>query len=347
MSVAGILEELARSVRISPVTEAACVDRRAALTVSRWLEGGMNASMEYMARNRDLRRDPTLEGRLLDGGVRSLACVAVPFGPAPAGAPAEGSVAAYAWGEDYHDVIRRRLTPLAGALRDLYGGQWRVCVDSAPVAERYWAVRSGLARMTRSGSVSVEGMGTRLFLAEIMTDLPAARWRGEVAPFAVTPHAPEDMYEPACRGCTRCTDCCPGGAIRHIPWEEGTMPAPLIDSRRCLSYLTIEHRGEWDDPVSLDVLATPAGRRTLFGCDICLRVCPLNTPAPGDVGKNGGEPLRIWPELSPRAALMSLTPGRAAAMTPGEFSALTRGSAIRRAGLAGLVRNALNILKNR
>lgn len=95
-------------------------------------------------------------------------------------------VASYAYGEDYHDVIRRRLSPPVERLRNTYGGEWRICVDSAPLAERYWALRSGIGRLGRNGSVIVDNFGSYIFLAEVMTTLPVA---------------PDEPTEALCAGC--------------------------------------------------------------------------------------------------------------------------------------------------
>ncbi len=300
-----------------------------------WLATGMNAGMAYIANHMPLRRDPAL---VLEGA-RSVVAMAFPYPEGVDYAPGEARVAAYAQGDDYHDVLREALAPDISALTGLLGGAWRLCIDSAPVRERYWAVRSGLGRRTRSGNVAVKGMGTRCFLAILLTDVPPevlrpaleTLWGDSLLPD--TP--PADMAEalhPACHDCHRCERACPGKALH----------AGTVDARRCVSYLTIEHRGEWTSDEACGVMSAPGARNCLFGCDICVRVCPLNMAATAERGPLSATAVPL-DRFQPREEIARLTRGKAASMTQEEFSSTFKGSPVKRAKLAGLRRNALGL----
>lgn len=260
---------------------------------TRWLAEGNHAEMEYLARHPELRQRP--EG-LLPGAHTIISCAISYHSPVtqPAGVP---RIAEYALGDDYHDVLRRRLEQVAAFIRDTWGGETRVCIDTAPLHERYRALRSGVGIRGLNGLIIVPGVGSRCFLGEILT----------------TVHFPPSQpLTGDCGNCGRCLRACPGRAIKG----DGT-----IDCRRCLSYLTIEHRGELPEGLQL------GGR--LYGCDTCQDVCPHNLRA---------LPTRVA-ELAMRPAYATLTHESIAALTPEEYATLFRHSAIKRAKLAGLLRN--------
>lgn len=304
-----------------------------------WISQGFHAGMSYLDRHHDLRADPS---GLLDP-TRTVMVMAFPY-PGPETGVGRG-IASYALGDDYHDVLREYLNPLIAGWRERAGGEWRLCIDSAPLPERYWAVASGLASPTRSGNVAVGGLGTRLFLATLLTTLPVEDTLLAIAddcgrggyiegregilrhPADVGTSDIESRIGETCGECRRCLEACPGGAIR---------PGGVIDARRCLSYLTIEHRGDWTDPTAVEVTSSPAGRHTLFGCDVCVRVCPLNNRTHPE--------LEVLPLFKSREEYVNLTPRKIVEMTQEEFSATFRRSAIKRAKLAGLRRNAANCL---
>lgn len=269
----------------------------------RWLDAGKEAGMEYLRRHAGLRRDP----RLLLEGARTVITFAFPYSSAKRRDPSLPTISEYALGNDYHDVIRGHLNSLAALLPE--GTRSRVCVDTAPLPERYWAVRSGLGYIGRNGALIVPGIGSRVFLAEIITTL------------AIKPPEPLAM---SCHGCGRCREACPDGALG----ADGT-----IDCRRCLSYLTIEHRGDWTSPEAMHAMATPAGRNTLYGCDRCITVCPLNRQP-----SQAAYPL--LPGLEPRPEMLRLDAGDVRAMDREEFSRIFKGSAMKRAKIEGMKRNA-------
>lgn len=275
------------------VARAAAVDCVSMDLLDRWIGSGMHGGMHYMENYRELRGDP----RLLLPGARSVVVVAFSYYHSDQCEGNLGRIAAYAHGDDYHDEVRRRLERLAARIAETCGGTTRVCVDTAPLSERYWAVRAGVGFIGRNRMLIVPGGGSYMFIGVVL------------ATALLTASRPCTMH---CVGCGRCVDACPAGAIT----DDG------VDARRCLSALTIEHRGEF--PAGTDL----CGR--LYGCDICQRVCPHN---------NGlaDTPIACF---HARDSLRELTPEKILDMEQADFSAIMRRSAIKRAKLAGLQRNA-------
>lgn len=206
------------------------------------LAAGWHAEMAWLERADTLakRADP----RLLLPGARSLVMVAWPIEPTGA----LDGIAGYARTEDYHDTLRRVLAPVV-AMIEAQGGTARLCIDSAPLCEVAHAARAGLGWVGKHTLLLRREGGSWCHLAGIVTDLEL------------------DCDEPAtehCGRCTRCLDACPTGALVQ-PYG--------LDARRCLSYLTIEHRGEVDDALK------PAIDGWVFGCDVCQQVCPWTRTA--------------------------------------------------------------------
>lgn len=271
----------------------------------KWIAGGNHAEMDYLRCHIPLKENP----KSVLSGVATVISIAFGYAPKTFRSPELPRIACYSYGEDYHDVIRKRLTPIVDQLKDTFGGDWRICIDSAPIAERYWALRSGIGIRGMNGSVIVEKSGGYVFLAEIVTTVA---------------FAPDEPSHKECKKCGACLKACPQNALNN----DGT-----IDSRRCLNYLTIEHRGEWHDEYARH-MKTQAACHTLYGCDICLRVCPYNI---------GVSPTKIS-EFWPLRGIMTLTAEEVAALSQEQFSALFKGSPIKRAKLAGMRRNAFNII---
>jgi epoxyqueuosine reductase len=258
-----------------------------------FLDGGLHGEMGFLERDSEARR--SLDSIL--PYAKAALCVAREV--APGGA---GNVARYARGEDYHDVVRRELKTVASSLRRMApaGSHFRVCVDTAPVLEREWAVRAGLGFVGKNGMLIVPGVGSHVVLGEVLTDLA-------LAPTATT----VDGTWEKCGGCRACLDGCPTSAI---------LAPRVVDARRCLSYLTIEKRSAFT-PEEESWLE---GR--LFGCDDCQDVCPYNS-AP-----RWSEPVEVPPS--------SLDPVEAASLDDSAFEARFVRSAVRRATPEGLRRNA-------
>lgn len=303
-------------VRAMPVTA------EAVARYEEWLADGNAGNMDYLGRYGEVRRDPRL---LLDGeGARTL--IVTLFAYQDNVHPAEGVpyIAHYALGQDYHDVLRRRLKTVIGQLRPRFGGKWRICVDSAPLMERYWAARAGLGLIGDNGCLIVPGVGANFFIATIVTtaQMPTDD------PVEGTSH---------CLGCGRCVRACPTGALRG----DGS-----VDARRCISYLTIESH----DDIPADI---PTGN-TLYGCDVCRRACPLAC-CKTDIGqgrqlehsenlKNSehssvstsgkfAETMTVLPEFTPDSRLLSMTVADWRALDDEGYAALTAHSAMRRVSL--------------
>lgn len=266
-------------------------DRDAALYDS-WLAGGRNGSMAYMERYSEIRRDPAL---LLEDARTIVSCA---FAYRTPTTPRSALFADYALGDDYHDVLRRHLQPVADALDALSPGT-RICIDTAPLRERYHAVKAGVGTIGLNNLLFVPGVGAAVFLAEIL-------WTG-----VVTPDAP--LANSHCNGCGACVSACPHGALDG---KGG------LDARRCLSYLTIEHRGR-------AALAPPAHGR-IYGCDICRDACPAARALPREAAYT------VLPEFAPRPDVLALGRPDVATMTQPDFSRIFARSAVKRAKLDGI-----------
>lgn len=289
---------LAEGVDAIALTPATAVPPHVIDKFNNWLQSGGHASMSYLEKYPDLRSNPA---QLLPGARTVISC-AISYrhtAVQPEGIP---YIAHYAHGDDYHEVVREILERIAQHIRESYGGETRACVDTAPIFERYWANASGLGFIGKNGLVIVPGLGTYCFLGEIITTIP----------FAARRHT--DITR--CSECGECMKRCPGHAI---------MPDGTVRAERCLSYLTIEHRGDLPENFST------GGR--LYGCDECQKVCPHNREIAID----------RHPQFDLRAAYNNLTASNIEKMTPEEFSTIFRHSAIKRAKLSGLKRNARHL----
>lgn len=259
----------------------------------RWIAAGEHGEMTYMEKYADVRSDPRL---LLDGAQSVIATAFNYYTPSPRGR--DGLIwARYSLGRDYHEELRERLDGVARAITDATGARCRVCVDTAPLRERYWAVTSGIGFTGRNGMLIIPGTGSWCLLGFIITTLPIP---------------PDTPSADSCLGCGLCVDACPGHAL------DGN---GNVDARRCRSYLTIEKR--------CDTLDTSLGTR-IYGCDICQEVCPHNRRAP----------LSAIPAFIPRQSILDLGRDDILHMEQSRFSAIFTHSAIKRAKLAGLLRNA-------
>ncbi len=277
-----------------------------------WRAAGMAGEMQYLTDRRgDMRNDPR---NLLDSA-QSIICVGKLYNtPYPYSTqfkePGRGWISRYAWGDDYHDVLRDGLEKLVSKIAQVHKQpfEWKICVDTAPLLERSYAGAAGLGWIGKNTCLIHERQGSWFFLGELLLSIP---------------FAPDRPSPDRCGTCTRCIDACPTAAI--VPAPEGGWN---IDARACISYLTIEKRGSI--PPELEA---PVGNH-VFGCDICQDVCPWNRRAPV-VDEGVFEPRAFAPSLEELSTL-------------GEegFGGRFRRSPVKRAKYTGFRRNVMNALRN-
>jgi epoxyqueuosine reductase len=272
--------------------------------LEQWLNKGMHGSMGYMERNFDLRVDPTK----LVPGAKSVITLMKNYYPTQRQAEGVPKVSKYAFGQDYHEVIRASLNEFLQALRSKLGHiEGRGFVDSAPVLERSWAKRSGLGWIGKNGNLINKQSGSFFFLATLITDLEL--------------EADDQLVKDYCGSCTRCIDACPTGAI---------LPDKVVNGSQCISYFTIElkdaiidngMKGQFDN--------------WMFGCDTCQDVCPWNRFA-----KPHNEPA-----FAPIPEILNLTTSSWEEMSEEMFKTVFKNSPIKRSKYSGIRRN-LQFLKN-
>jgi epoxyqueuosine reductase len=298
-----------------------------------FVAAGMHGEMAWLARHRDARA--RLDGEGILAGAKSVVCLARRYhGPTPHAGGAAGhdrdgedrgggttdAIARYARGRDYHGFLRARVRRLATFIRELgtssaagRPAEARPMCDDAPVLERAWAARAGLGFVGKNGLLIVPGAGSMVLLGEVVTSLRLA---------------PDPPMTDRCGSCRRCLDACPTQAF----------VAPFVlDPRRCVSYLTIEHSG----PVDPELRGALAEH--LFGCDDCQTVCPFNagtsarSPLRGDDG-DPFAPLDRWGRTELEGLL---------SLDDAGWETMSRGTPLKRAGRAGIARNAALVLGNR
>ena len=273
-----------------------------------WLQRGYHGTMDWMERDPARRADP--QQVLPD--CRSVISLGMNYyTPHRADErPGYGRIARYAWGEDYHEVLKQRLEQLEGRIRTLApGAKTRLYVDTGPVMEKAWAQQAGLGWVGKHSNLVSQRYGSWLLLGEILTTIDLD---------------PNEPGTDLCGSCTLCVRACPTGAITE---------AYVVDARKCISYLTIElHRPGDEIPAEL---TTKLGNR-IFGCDECLDVCPYNVNASPTMEQAfQPSPLTLAPPLT---ALSELSERM--------FTATFRRSPIHRAKFQGLLRNVRIAIQN-
>lgn len=282
----------------------------------KWISEGCHGEMAYLEKHLDKKSDP----KKLLPSARSIICCALSYKTEachPEGEVChpeeyrrhdEGSalISNYAWGDDYHEIMKEKLEQLVSQIRCIVPGvEAKVYVDTGPLLERSLAARAGLGWIGKNSCLIDQRYGSYLFLGEILTNLDLE----------------EDKPEfDHCGSCTRCIDACPTGALVE-PYT--------LDARRCISYLTIEKRGEFT--AQEKQIISPY----LYGCDICQEVCPWNDKA-------------LIPDLScfrPRAGNLTPDLKEFASMDQEEFARRFKKSPMKRAKLDGLKRNAKTLLE--
>jgi epoxyqueuosine reductase len=275
--------------------------------LTQFLHEGAHGDMAWLERNAQARSDP----RTLWPAVRSIVMVGVNYGPghdplAILKRRDRGAISVYARGDDYHDVIKSRLKSLARWLTENAGGDVKVFVDTAAVMEKPLAASAGIGWQGKHTNLVSREFGSWLFLGAIFTTL-------------VLPHDTRETDR--CGSCAACLDVCPTAAF----------PAPYrLDARRCISYLTIEHRG----PIPRELRPLMGNR--IFGCDDCLAVCPWNKFA-----RVGSEA-----KLSAREALMAPKLAELARLDDAAFRALFAKTSVKRTGRDRFIRNVLIAIGN-
>ena len=288
------------------IAKAEAVDSDTADGYRRWIADGGHASMHYLAGNIDKRLDP----RLLMPGVKSIVCVALSYAPAKTIPADQYQIAYYAYGKDYHDVMKQKLHALASACGIT---TYRAFCDTAPVLERHWAQRAGLGWIGRNHQLIIPHAGSMFFLGELF----------------VTDTLHYDSPTPnRCGRCHACLDACPTSSIINHQ-------SSFISSR-CLSYLTIEHRGPIPNSSFLIPNSSFLIPNSIYGCDICQLACPWNRFAVPTTE----------PSFQPSEALLSMTKEKWHNLTEEQYRSLFRGSAVKRAKYSGLMRNISAIAHN-
>ncbi len=264
-----------------------------------WLARGFHAGMSWMGRNPERRIDPE---QVLPGA-RSVISVAMNYYTPVSHPddPSAGKISRYAWGDDYHDILTPRLEQLLGWLRTEFpGADGKVYVDTGPVMDKVWAQRAGIGWEGKHTNVITRELGSWVFLGEILTTLELE---------------PDQPATDHCGTCTLCIEACPTGAIVE-PY--------VVDANLCISYLTIEHKGE----IRSDLGSKFEG--WIFGCDICQDVCPWNRKFAGETPNE---------HFAPREDNVAPRLDEWASMTPDEFRDRFRGSPVKRTKHEGLLRN--------
>jgi epoxyqueuosine reductase len=272
-----------------------------------FLRRGYHGEMDWLARNAERREDP----RGLWPDARTVVVLGMNYGPADdplalADEPASGAISVYARGHDYHDTVKRRLKALARWIAAQWPSDLKVFVDTAPVMEKPLAQQAGLGWQGKHTNLVSRDFGSWLFLGEIYLSLELA---------------PDPAFEDNCGSCRRCLDACPTAAF----------PAPYrLDARRCISYLTIEHKG----PIPAELRPLIGNR--IYGCDDCLAVCPWNKFAHA----------AHEPDFLPRAELTAPRLVELAELDDRGFRALFAGSTVKRIGRDRFLRNVLVAIGN-
>lgn len=267
--------------------------------VEQWLESDCEGEMGYLTRNKEKRYDP----RLLVEGTKSIVTVLYNYYPKQRiGDSDKFKIAKYAYGADYHDVLKRKMRQLLEGIEAQTGKLegTRLFVDSAPVLDRAWAVRCGLGFIGKNTTLIHPKKGSFFFIGHLFLPIEL---EGTGKPLTNR-----------CGRCTKCLDACPSGAL-ETPFH--------IDARKCISYLTIEYKG------SLAGIDPKTFNGWMYGCDICQDVCPYNRFALPNKE----------PEFQPSERLIAMHDEDWESLSKEDFDALFKHSAVQRAGYEGLKRN--------
>ncbi len=276
----------------------ACFLEDDARRLEKWLSSGMHAGMKYMEKHFEKRADP----RRLFPGARSVISVLLNYYPAKTQEdPSAPVLAKYAYGTDYHYVIKKKLKKLHNVIKEIAGNvACRSFVDSAPVLDRAWAVRSGLGWRGKNNCLIAGNEGSFFFAAELIVDMDLP--------------ADTHIQKEKCGDCRLCIEACPTGALAE-PY--------VLDARKCISYITTQHKGRIPDNFRDKM------QNRVFGCDICQDVCPFNQKA-----KSHSEPL-----LDPNPEMLMLTSREWHAMDEDRFNSIFGNTVLSVSGYPMVKRN--------
>ena len=295
------------------IVQAEPVDREVVSSVEQWISSGKSASLDWMNNNKELRYNPAA---LSDFKVESMVVCAISYQTLESLLP--HPIASYAHAADYHYIIKSLLNTLYSDIEAKFGAKidGRSFTDSAPILERYWAVKSGLGWIGKSSMLINREIGSYFLLGTLLLDLEFDKYDTE------------DCFN-GCANCTRCIDSCKSGAISDNK---------RVDCNKCLSYITIEHRGEYSDSQK-DIIKRWGGS-SIFGCDMCQSVCPWNIKASKS----------ITPELASRRSdilhrfTMPSSIEEWGEVTSSDFKKLYKQTALSRAGYKKIL-STLDVLK--
>lgn len=288
-----------------------------------WLDKGFGAEMSYLRRHLKVKKDPSA----LLNGAKSVICLGINYFTADIpeerkNDPSRGIISRYAWGLDYHNVIKQKLEELHSFINFAYHSELdaKFCVDTVPLLEREFAGRAGIGWIGKSSNLINREYGSWLFLAELILTKELVYDKVEAAT-STGQSGGRFRLRHRCGTCTRCLDACPTNAL---------IAPHTLDSRKCISYLTIEHKG------IIPRELRPAIGNRIFGCDVCQEVCPWNRHAKR-TDEQGFFPrkMRTTPKL---LELMRLTDG--------EFRNRFKNSPIERTKRRGLLRNVAIAIGN-
>ena len=304
MKIEDKIKEKARSLGFDLVgiTSAESINSAHIEHFKKWLADGRHGTMTWLKKNIDKRFNPAL----LLPNAQSVICTALNYKPLAPSA----KIASYALYQDYHNFIKKRLFELADFIKSQTSKnlKFKICVDSAPLAERALAACAGLGFIGRNHLLTNPHLGSFLLLGELITNLPLKQDE---------PMQKKDF----CKNCTCCIDACPTGAISKNKF---------FDVRKCISYLTIEHKGRISSELKLKM------NSCIFGCDKCIFDCPYNAKSPVCRNKD----FKFFVER------LNLSPEQILQFSQKDFDNLFSDSPINRMGLRQLKRNALICPKN-
>jgi len=276
---------------------------REILTYLKWLEKGYSASMTYLEKNIDKRTDV----KLILEDVRTVIVTAYPYLNKFKHSSNLFKISRYAWGEDYHKVLLDKLKKLIEFIRNKsIGLRYKIYVDTGPILEKVWAIRAGIGWQGKNSLIISRNYGSFIFLGIILTNVE---------------FEPDKPLKDYCGTCTKCIESCPTNAI---------VQPKVIDSRKCISYWTIEAKPDYEIPQSINL------NGWIFGCDICQEVCPWN------------KKVKLSDEIAfyPRFNQTNLDKKFLEELTSEKFKERFKGSPIKRAKYEGLRRNFFHILKS-